>query len=273
MAYLKKRSEELIKFLRLNTTNKKIIIGILSIFMLQITIPFIMLWYLLPILKKKIITIGIWFTMYLSFSLGALRPQFIENSKLDIAESTIISLVLGALLTSLFFLIFLLFKKLIMPNKAAQVHKQALKEAGVTIEASFKHINGLPIAEDNLCGVLSYNDKYEFNVNGLTFTLLRDKVTDICIKSDVDIQKQYVSSIGGAVAGGVLFGPLGAIIGGRAKEKEITTRTYYLIFTYTSDNEIKYISFDIFYNMPKALALTKEFNKIVGTRKVKKVDL
>lgn len=43
----------------------------------------------------------------------------------------------------------------------------------------------------------------------------------MCIKTDKEIQQQYVSSVGGAVGGAVLFGPLGAITGGRAKKKTV----------------------------------------------------
>ena len=40
------------------------------------------------------------------------------------------------------------------------------------------------------------------------------------------ISKQAVSSAGGAVAGAVLFGPLGAIIGGRAKGVKIIGKVW-----------------------------------------------
>ena len=77
----------------------------------------------------------------------------------------------------------------------------------------------------------------------------RSKITDISVKTDVEIQKQYVSSAGGAIAGGMVFGPLGAIVGGRVKEKKTREFTYYLIFTYRSDAEISYISFEIWSSM------------------------
>ena len=68
----------------------------------------------------------------------------------------------------------------------------------------------------------------------------------MCAKSETEIQQQYVSSVGGAVGGAVLFGPLGAMIGGRAKKKTDTTTTYYMIITYkNAENNIAYIGFDI----------------------------
>ena len=69
--------------------------------------------------------------------------------------------------------------------------------------------------------------------------------------------------MGGAVAGGVIFGPLGAIIGGRAKNKKVKTVTQYLIITYTGENgELKYIGFDIKNNPLSAMKLVKEFHTL-----------
>lgn len=74
--------------------------------------------------------------------------------------------------------------------------------------------------------------------------MTKNKVTDVSIKSETEINQQYVSSIGGAVAGSMLFGPLGAIIGGRSKKKNIRNTSIYLIFTYIKDNKVNYITFD-----------------------------
>ena len=78
----------------------------------------------------------------------------------------------------------------------------------------------------------------------MKFNLDRERVRDVCLKTDIDIQKQYVSSSGGAIAGGLLFGPVGALIGGRTKQKKIKNVSTYLIITYTNDDEIKYVGFD-----------------------------
>lgn len=109
---------------------------------------------------------------------------------------------------------------------------------------SGKHITGLPIAEGIQCIISYLSDKIEIKQGGNTFNLDLSKVTDITSTTDTEIQKHYVSSVGGAVGGAVLFGPLGAMVGGRAKEKKTTTVTHYLVITYNSDGEIKYISFE-----------------------------
>ena len=134
---------------------------------------------------------------------------------------------------------------------------------GITIYAAFHHVNGLPIAENLLCEVFSYPDRLDFKAGTTNIKLARGKITDMCLKSDTEIQNQAVSSIGGAIAGGMMFGALGAIIGGRAKNKKVKTITQYLIITYTGEQgELKYIGFDIKNNPQSAEKLVKEFQAL-----------
>lgn len=129
----------------------------------------------------------------------------------------------------------------------------------LTIYTAFHHVNGLPVAEDMLCEVFSYPDRLEFKAGTTEITLSKEKITDMCIKTDTEIQNQTVSSIGGAIGGAMLFGTVGAMIGGRAKTKKVKTVTNYLIITYISDGELKYIGFDTKNNPPSATKLIKEF--------------
>ena len=108
-----------------------------------------------------------------------------------------------------------------------------------------KHFTGLPLAEGTNCTIRHNQNGFVFTAGGNTFNLSNDKITDMCVKTDAEIQKQYVSSVGGAVGGAVLFGPIGAMIGGRAKQKTTMTSTQYLIFTYLKNNQITYIKFKI----------------------------
>ena len=59
--------------------------------------------------------------------------------------------------------------------------------------------------------------------------------------------------------GAMLFGPVGAMIGGRTKEKTSKTIHSYLIFTFTDNDEIKYIAFNCTGNI-NASKFVKEFN-------------
>lgn len=106
------------------------------------------------------------------------------------------------------------------------------------------HTAGLPIPERTLCQLYSYPDRIEINANGTQFTLMKSKITNVSMTTDVEIQKQYVSSAAGAVGGAMLFGAVGALIGGRVKEKKINDVRTYLIFTYEKNNSVDYIAFD-----------------------------
>lgn len=112
------------------------------------------------------------------------------------------------------------------------------------VYGKFKHTVGLSIPENTMCSLHLYSQELKVNGNGVSFNLPRNRILDIVVKSEEEIQKQLVSSTGGAIAGGILFGALGAMVGGRAKEKKIKTFKQYLIFTYEKDGKPEYIAFD-----------------------------
>lgn len=125
---------------------------------------------------------------------------------------------------------------------------------------TMNHINGLPLAANVKCTIKSLPDSFEFSSGSMKFVLEKSKITDVSIKTDWEIRKQYVSSAGGAVAGGMLFGPLGALVGGRTKKKTNIEANGYLIITYISD-EVKYITFKIGFKMASAKKFVREFKK------------
>lgn len=134
-------------------------------------------------------------------------------------------------------------------------HEQSLRTC------TMKHVNGLPIAENMDCTITSADDKFIFSSGSMHFELDKSKITDICIKTEQEIQEQYVSSVGGAVGGAMLFGTLGAMIGGRAKKKKVKNETHhYLIITYQSP-DVKYIGFEIGLNLASAYVFESDFKK------------
>lgn len=147
-------------------------------------------------------------------------------------------------------------------NKKAKLErKKQIQQRQASLAIPMSHVNGLPVNENAFCTVYSVPGKYEIVCSGNTFNLDKNKVTDMIIKNETEITSQYVSSVGGAVGGAILFGPLGAVIGGRAKEKKTKESKQYLIITYESDGQIKYIGFDVTANF-KAFELVKEFNSM-----------
>lgn len=152
---------------------------------------------------------------------------------------------------------------IIKANKRKKMRKAELQQSGLLTYTAFNHVNGLPIAENLLCEIKSYRDRLDFKAGTTNIKLPREKITDMCIKTDTEIQNQAVSSVGGAIAGGVMFGTLGAIIGGRVKTKKVKTITQYLIITYIGElGELKYIGFDIKNNSQSASKLVKEFHEL-----------
>jgi len=157
-------------------------------------------------------------------------------------------------------------------SKKRKRQKQELISSGATLYVELPHTAGLPIAENVLCKIYSLPDRIEIKGGGTQFTLSKSKLTDVSIITDKEIQKQVVSSVGGAVAGGLLFGPVGAIIGGRAKTRTATHVRYYLIFSYEKDGSVDYITFEATQSLSKASKFAREFHT-GGSGTGKKIEL
>lgn len=138
-------------------------------------------------------------------------------------------------------------------------YQKNLKKKGINNLIKVKHFYGLSLPENARAVIYEYSDKFTFISNGISFSLLKDKITDISINKDTDIQKHYVSSTGGAIGGAMLFGPLGALIGGRVKTKNTYSIDYYLIFTYLKNNEPSYIAFNCNGKVFEAKKITKQY--------------
>lgn len=180
---------------------------------------------------------------------------FIANTVIPEIESGVVDVVCAGIFLALGLLL------LFMKGKSKE-EKAEIKEEKAEIKARRReakeqakelakrqvtadHVAGLPLAAFVAC-TLSFEDAgISVHSSGNTFSLSYDKMTDMAIRTSVEIQKAYVSSIGGAVAGAALFGPLGAIVGGRAQEKQSKTVENYAIFTYLKDGGIDYLSFKL----------------------------
>lgn len=113
------------------------------------------------------------------------------------------------------------------------------------LSGQLKLIGGLgDLLQGSPCKILCNSERMKFSASGQDFILETSKLLDVSVMTQTEIQKQYVSSVGGAVAGAILLGPIGAIIGGRATKKTVNNTSKYLVITYISDEETKYIVFD-----------------------------
>lgn len=156
-------------------------------------------------------------------------------------------------------------KEKVIPGSKARI-----KDLGADVCIKAKHMAGLPINEGADTFLYRCNDKVIFERNETTYELELVRIKDITIKTDVEIQKSYVSSVGGAVGGYVVFGPLGAMIGGRAKEKKSQVIEKYLIFAFEKEGKIEYISFEVT-NIPNATLFVNLIDNRVQERKTVKL--
>lgn len=192
-----------------------------------------------------------------TIGITAEQAKLIEDKKASFIFSIIV-IIFGLMLLIFFITMF------IITSRNAKQRKQQLnkrtQELNAKEKASFLHTVGLPIAENTDCNLYLCDDKIVIDGNNMTFTLSKEKLIDVTVKSDVEIQKSYVSSLGGAVAGGLLFGAVGALIGGRIKEKRTRDIKNYLIFTYEKEGNPESIAFNVTYNV-KQWTFVKDFEK------------
>ena len=140
--------------------------------------------------------------------------------------------------------------------------KERKQLLGADFCIKIKHMAGLPVAEGAEVFVYRCEDKVVFERNKETYERVVSNMKDIIIKTETEIQKSYASSVGGAVGGYVLFGPLGAMVGGRTKEKTSTIVEKYLIFDYVNKNGIQdFISFEVT-NEPDAVLFNTNHYRI-----------
>ncbi len=139
---------------------------------------------------------------------------------------------------------------------------------------TLSHLIGLSFPEDVDVLITYTENTFTFSANNIEFSLPLERIKDLSIKTSQEIQQQYISSVGGAAAGAFLFGPLGAMIGGRAKKKNVKKILKCLIITYLKDNEMKYIAFNLdSYDEINAKELIKKFKKENTNVEIAKFEL
>lgn len=180
---------------------------------------------------KKILGIALIFDSVFVFATE------IQKGNTEMISPAILMIVIG---------IFLLVKKWKPSEKKLQREKEKKQSKEILQKLlSAKHFAGLPLGKGVSVALIFEDDHLEIKSSGSNFTLPYSRMLSANVKTDVDIQKAYISSIGGAVGGAVLLGPIGAMIGGRTKEKKTKTVEYYLIITYDKEDKIEYMSFKL----------------------------
>jgi len=145
-------------------------------------------------------------------------------------------------------------------KKRSQNTQDGLAERNAQVMVVLPHTAGLPVPEKTACELYYCDERVEIDANGVQFNLDFSKLHDIRIVTSTEIQKQLVSSAGAAVGGAMLFGAFGALIFGRVKQGQIKNVSYYLVFTYSTDNGIDYIAFELAGKNKYANMMINEFN-------------
>ncbi len=124
-------------------------------------------------------------------------------------------------------------------RKALKVLNKRMREVGAIGGTCLEHVAGLPIAEGTMCLCYLMPNAIMIEVNQSQYYIGSGQLTEVSVKTDVEVKEAYVSSSGGALAGGLMFGALGAAVGGRVKKK--TSRTYhrFLMIGYVQNEDEK----------------------------------
>ncbi|MNU85101.1 hypothetical protein D3C71_748390 [compost metagenome] len=152
---------------------------------------------------------------------------------------------IGLILAVIFFVAGLLVKGKSSIQKKNVAERENLKLQGATAISKLHHIEGLPLAENTLCNVAVTPTGLIIDGGGTEFKLDTSQIRAAEVKTDVEIANIVHSSAVKGVAGGLLFGPIGLVVGSRATSKEKKSYTYYLIINYLNSNgELSALMFD-----------------------------
>ncbi len=122
------------------------------------------------------------------------------------------------------------------------------KEKGTEILAkiSVHHVEGLPISEKTSCELALTSNNLSIIGGGTNFNIAAYQLKAVELKTDKEIANIVHSSAVKGIAGGLLFGPIGLVVGARATNKEKKTYKHYLILNYiNSTGELAAIMFNV----------------------------
>lgn len=117
----------------------------------------------------------------------------------------------------------------------------------------------LELDENNRKLYIHANPKHSSGVS--EFTLDLDKI--VAAGNDVDIQYKQTSGVGRTVAGGLMFGAAGAVVGAvTKKDKKVTT--VYKEIHYNSENGIKVLKFKSYNNIRNEMNFLNRINELIN---------
>jgi len=163
-------------------------------------------------------------------------PTITENKMAQMMGSVVFLLIIVTAIYVLF-----------NPRKKKE-NKKELRETGPDILAriSAHHVEGLPLSEKTFCELVMTPDKLSITGGGTAFSIMIPQLRAAEIKTDTEVANIVNSSAAKGIAGGLLFGPIGLVVGSRAMSKEKRSYTHYLILNYVnSTGEIAAVMFEV----------------------------
>lgn len=136
------------------------------------------------------------------------------------------------------------------------------------------HVEGLPLAEKTLCSLSLVDNTLVISGGGSEFVLNTSQIGAAEVKTDVEIAHIVTSSAAKGIAGGLLFGPIGLVVGSRAKSKEKRTATPYLILNYTnSEGVLSSMLFEASLNMWGLNKFLNNLRSIISNNPKQKIQM
>lgn len=133
----------------------------------------------------------------------------------------------------------------------------------------FRHIYGIShISKNALADVFITKEKIIIECERRKFELLLDSLTAAEGLRKTDLLKKQKTVIGRGIVGGLVLGPLGAVIGGISGVGEKNKKGNYLILNYksTADDEVKVIIFNV-KNIQEAQRIAKLLTERIVSKK------
>ena len=158
----------------------------------------------------------------------------------------------------LFAVLIILFSELRKETKPVKRAKKRYGKKEFIYFARFKPMIGPELPPCDLCDVTFLKSRILIEMSGYQLSIASEKLMDVSIITKKEIEMARYSDAGGAIAGGMIAGPIGAIIGGVGVNK-IETKTEILAITYFSHGDIGFVAFDVTKEKLKAREVEKRY--------------